>query len=93
MVGQWVPGMEFKQFLKSLQGVVGEENVVYHSDDLLVFEYDGSVDRGMPEAVVFPSTTAPACRVLMHGRRSVSPSATALHSTLASSPESLITWG
>ncbi len=49
--------MDFKRFLKGLQGIVGEQNVVYHSDDLLVFEYDGSVDRGMPEAVVFPSST------------------------------------
>ena len=28
---------------------------MYHPDDLLVFEYDGSIDRGMPEAVVFPA--------------------------------------
>ena len=42
--------MEFKEFLVGLQGIVGVDNVVYHSDDLLVFEYDGSVDRGLPEA-------------------------------------------
>ena len=49
--------MDFSKLLKSLQGVVGEKNVVYHHDDLLVFEYDGSVDRGMPNAVVFPNST------------------------------------
>jgi len=64
------PGMESKQFLKSLQGIVGEKNVVYHSDDLLVFEYDGSVDRGMPEAVVFPSSTDEVSRVVRLARRS-----------------------
>jgi len=55
--------------LKGLQGIVGQENVVYHADDLLVFEYDGSVDRGMPQAVVFPYSTDEVSRViaLAHG--------------------------
>ena len=56
--------MEFKEFLVGLQGIVGADNVVYHSDDLLVFEYDGSVDRGLPEAVVFPKNTVEVSRVL-----------------------------
>ena len=56
--------MDFQQLLKNLQNIVGVENVVYHSDDLLVFEYDGSVDRGIPEAVVFPSCTDEVSRVV-----------------------------
>ena len=56
--------MDSKRFLKGLQGIVGKQNVVYHSDDLLVFEYDGSVDRGMPEAVVFPSSTQEVSQVI-----------------------------
>ena len=56
--------MDFKEFLSGLQSIVGESNVVHHSDDLLVFEYDGSVDRGLPEAVVFPSNTDEVSRVL-----------------------------
>ena len=56
--------MDFQQLLKNLQDIVGVENVVYHSDDLLVFEYDGSVDRGIPEAVVFPSCTDEVSRVV-----------------------------
>jgi glycolate oxidase len=56
--------MDFKRFLKDLEGIVGEENVVSHPDDLLVFEYDGSVDRRMPEAVVFPSSTEEVSRVI-----------------------------
>ena len=56
--------MDFKQFLSGLQGIVGQENVVYHSDDLLVFEYDGSVDRGLPDAVVFPADTQEVSRVI-----------------------------
>ena len=56
--------MDFQQLLKNLQDIVGVENVVYHPDDLLVFEYDGSVDRGIPEAVVFPSCTDEVSRVV-----------------------------
>ncbi len=55
---------DFKEFLSRLQGIVGEENVVHHADDLLVFEYDGSVDRGLPEAVVFPADTGEVSQVL-----------------------------
>ena len=64
IVDRQVLGMDFRQLIKNLQDIVGEENVVYHSDDLLVFEYDGSVDRGMPEAVVFPSCTDEVSRVV-----------------------------
>ena len=56
--------MEFSVFLKGLQRIVGEQNVVYHSDDLLVFEYDGSIDRRVPEAVVFPSNTREVSEVI-----------------------------
>ncbi|HCL24921.1 MAG TPA: FAD-binding oxidoreductase, partial [Dehalococcoidia bacterium] len=61
--------MEFKQFLTGLQNIVGEENVVFHPEDLLVFEYDGSVDRGLPQAVVFPASTDEVSQVitLAHG--------------------------
>ena len=55
---------DFPEFLSGLQDIVGEENVVHHPDALLVFEYDGSVDRGLPEAVVFPANTEEVRRVL-----------------------------
>ena len=56
--------MVFADFISALQGIVGEANVVFHPDDLLVFEYDGSVDRGMPEAVVFPISVDEVSRVM-----------------------------
>ena len=52
------------QFIARLQQIVGTANVVYHPDDLLVFEYDGSIDRGMPNAVVFPLNTHEVSRTL-----------------------------
>ena len=53
-----------RRLLDDFRSVVGDENVIYHPEDLLVFEYDGSVDRGMPEAVVFPSSTEEVSQVM-----------------------------
>ncbi len=44
--------------IRDLKAVVGNDYVIHHSDDLIVFEYDGSVDKALPEAVVFPASTA-----------------------------------
>ena len=46
-----------RRIIKGLEGIVGSSNVVFHPEDLLVFEYDGSIDRAMPQAVVFPAST------------------------------------
>ena len=40
------------RFLEQAKAIVGTENVIHYPDDLLVFEYDGSVDRALPQAVV-----------------------------------------
>ena len=44
---------------------MGDAHVVYHPEDLIVFEYDGSIDRGMPEAVVFPDSAEEVRRVMV----------------------------
>ena len=36
----------------------------YHSDDLLVYEYDGSIDKAIPRAVVLPASIDDVSRVL-----------------------------
>jgi hypothetical protein len=58
-----------QRFIEEARGIVGAEYVIHHPDDLLVYEYDGSVDRNIPQAVVLPNSTeevsrvmAPACR-------------------------------
>ena len=56
--------MNIADFITRLQAIVGQDNVVYHPDDLLVFEYDGSIDRGMPEAVVFPANSEEVSRTV-----------------------------
>ncbi|MBI3894488.1 MAG: FAD-binding protein [Acidobacteria bacterium] len=41
-----------------LAQIVGSEGVLDRPEDLMLYEYDGSVDRALPQAVVFPTTTA-----------------------------------
>jgi len=43
---------------------VGEENVISHPDDLLVYEYDGSIDRGLPQVVALPASCQEVSRVM-----------------------------
>ncbi|MBI4443110.1 MAG: FAD-binding protein [Acidobacteria bacterium] len=40
-----------------LAGIVGGEGVLCRPEDLMLYEYDGSVERAVPEAVVFPTST------------------------------------
>ena len=43
-----------RDFLSLLQAIVGEEDVISHPEDLLVYEYDGSIDTAIPELWSFP---------------------------------------
>jgi glycolate dehydrogenase FAD-linked subunit len=45
------------QLLSGLQKLVGPENVLHKPEDLLLYEYDGSVDVARPDCVVFPQNT------------------------------------
>lgn len=49
--------MNNPELILDLTTIVGESNVVYKPDDLIVYEYDGSIDRALPTAVVLPRTT------------------------------------
>ena len=51
-------------FLDQARAIVGDEYVIHHPDDLLVYEYDGSVDRNVPQAVVLPNSTEEVSRVM-----------------------------
>jgi glycolate oxidase len=50
--------------LDELRAAVGDSYVVHEPEDLIVFEYDGSVDKAMPLAVVLPSTTEEVSQVV-----------------------------
>ena len=58
-----------RSLIKQLEGIVGKANVIYHPEDLLVFEYDGSIDRAIPQAVVLPGSTEEVSRVVALAHR------------------------
>lgn len=43
--------------LEDLRRAVGPRAVLHRDADLLLYEYDGSIDKGRPECVVFPRST------------------------------------
>ena len=55
--------------ISELIEVVGDRYVVHAPEDLIVFEYDGSVDRALPLAVVLPNTTEEVAGVVVAARR------------------------
>ncbi|MCH7706221.1 MAG: FAD-binding oxidoreductase, partial [Chloroflexi bacterium] len=61
--------MNKKRLVREMQRIVGKGMVIHHPDDLLVYEYDGSVDRGLPSAVVFPSSTEEVSRIVALAHR------------------------
>ncbi|NQW16346.1 MAG: FAD-binding protein [Chloroflexi bacterium] len=48
--------------LSRLKEVVGDRYVVDRTEDLLVYEYDGSIDRHLPAAVVIPGSAQEIAR-------------------------------
>ena len=55
--------------VRDLQAVVGETYVMHMPEDLIVFEYDGAVDRALPSAVVVPGSTEEVSRTVAVARR------------------------
>ncbi len=53
----------------NLEEIVGVDNVISDARDLLVYEYDGSVDKNRPPAVVLPQNTNQVCRILNYCHR------------------------
>ena len=49
--------IDIRAIISELQSVVGDEYVIYKPEDLIVFEYDGSVDKALPMVVALPNST------------------------------------
>ena len=58
-----------KTLISKLKAIVGDTYVLHEMEDLIVFEYDGSVDRALPLAVVLPSSTEEVSQVVKVARR------------------------
>jgi hypothetical protein len=43
--------------IRELKSLLGPENVLSQKEDLLLYEFDGSVEKGRPEVIVFPHTS------------------------------------
>lgn len=51
-------------FVRELIGLVGERNVLWDEYELRLYEYDGSVDQGTPQAVVLPDNAEQVAAVV-----------------------------
>jgi glycolate oxidase len=49
---------------RSLRTLLGQENVLDNDEDLSLYEFDGSVEKGRPGVIVFPRTTEEVSRVV-----------------------------
>src|SRR5579872_2009382 len=52
------------QAKKELAALLGPRGYLDRPEDLLLYEYDGSVDKARPELVVFPRTTEDVVRIV-----------------------------
>ena len=43
--------------LRDLEKLLGSASVLFQPEDVVLYEYDGSVEKGRPDIVVFPATT------------------------------------
>ncbi len=44
-------------FVRELIGLIGERNVLWDDYEIRLYEFDGSVDKALPQAVVLPEST------------------------------------
>src|ERR1700719_1780956 len=44
--------------LEAVQGVLGQRGYLHRPEDLALYQYDGSIDKAIPDLVVFPRSTA-----------------------------------
>jgi len=63
------PPLDKTKLVRDLAAIVGKEGVLWRSYDLKLYEYDGSIDKHLPEAVVFPTTTAQVAEIVRYCNR------------------------
>jgi glycolate oxidase len=61
------------RLLRELKKLLGPESVLHAPEELLLYEYDGSVETGRPECVVFPRTTAEVAGIVQLARKHKTP--------------------
>ncbi len=56
--------MDRRALAQQLEALVGPENVVWQDYDLMLYQYDASIDKALPQAVVFPTNAAQVAEVV-----------------------------
>jgi glycolate oxidase len=58
-----------KDALRNLRVLLGDSGVLTKSEDLLLYEYDGSVELARPDCIVFPRTTRDVVGIVQVAQR------------------------
>ncbi len=53
-----------KTVVRRLERAVGKDAVLWRPEEVLAFEYDGTIERAMPQAVAFPTTAQQVAEVV-----------------------------
>jgi glycolate oxidase len=53
-----------RDLTRALQKLLGRDAVLSRPEDLILYEYDGSVEKGRPDLVAFPGTTAEVSEIV-----------------------------
>jgi len=59
-----------KALIKRLHKICGKDNVLYRPIDLLLYEYDASMERGRPDVIVFPENVEQIQEIVRFASRS-----------------------
>ena len=61
--------MKRSTLVRDLKGAIGRHWVLHTPEDLLVYEYDATIDRGLPEVVVLPEDAGGVARAVRIARQ------------------------
>src|SRR2546429_10008688 len=50
--------------LRDLEDFLGSSSVLFQAEDVVLYEYDGSVEKGRPDIVAFPTTTQEVSQIV-----------------------------
>ena len=60
-----IPDTTSARVLADLRAILGPEGLIHHRDELVVYECDGyTIEKNVPDVVVFPTTTAEVVEVV-----------------------------
>ncbi len=58
-----------REVVRALERAVGRERVISTPEELIAYEYDGTIERGRPQAVVFPDSAEQVSAAVKVARR------------------------